>query len=1034
MRHKILFVLLILLLILGGCKKKSSGALRDEAESEEVFDREMEKGDIEVSKKKESADDFRVTDSDEELDGAPQSEDKKSGKGDEDEGFDFESARHIATSDEFKTRTPELLARIKSSDLEPLPLMSQDISVIATGSRIRVVYDLVFKNPSDQQLSGKLMIELPDGASPSYLGMFQGAGPNDRSVKNWLNPEPPSLSTLLDRELKLPASWTNEKDSFDFGEFRPARVVEAVKGRQIYEQVTRQRIDPALTEWAGGGKFSTRIFPIAPKGYKRVVFAYDQPVKAYGKNILLPLPFPTDNDAEKRITIYAATNAFINPQVIGKNEEIKRVNTGFGLRWLHNPGKKRNGGGLSFKAELPNPEVRYLVGRDDEISGKLVHLYYRPELPAKSGSDSTGKALFIVDTSFSTKDKLYTTSGKMLRALLENDSSISEFAILGFDVATREVTDGFIENSRAGREEALKRLEQIRLEGATNLSSVLETINFDSRLRESDTIFLLSDGNITWGVDNIQTLRERFSSILTKRWICYSFGMGSVNSALFAELTKGGGRVVQVAPGQDLSKAALAHRSSGFKLDKIESREEIVISGDPLYLYEGQVLEMAVLMKENRDELKFKLTIEGVEREVAIPLEENTLLSHLGGRAWAELYVAKLLGLYDERADQAAIAISQRFTLTNRETSFIILETDEEYELYSIKPDDLEIKKIVKLIEKEESGQDYGAPDSSGLDKSALKVIAELKEYKEGKAWNLKVSRTKIGRSFEVYEKVAKKRRNDYPETLYKDALNLYKKGEFAQALRVLSTIMELNYQDDKAARLTGFVLMEWGMYEEAEQIFAAVRRRRPFEPQGYILEALALTAQRRLGEAALRYEIVLQKEFSRFGTYNKSLARTLYRELLIEVERKNSSKVLKRRINEISDLDTAYNTNGRLVLFWNLDDTDVDLHVREDKKTEVNYQNKESRTGGRLYWDNTEGLGPEIYEHPYISDDGFDVMVNYFGSSSVEGAAPAATLVTAFNFTQPGQAPWVAWYTKVLDSSTKGDKIMIMPKWIIER
>jgi hypothetical protein len=64
----------------------------------------------------------------------------------------------------------------------------------------------------------------------------------------------------------------------------------------------------------------------------------------------------------------------------------------------------------------------------------------------------------------------------------------------------------------------------------------------------------------------------------------------------------------------------------------------------------------------------------------------------------------------------------------------------------------------------------------------------------------------------------------------------------------------------------------------------------------------------------------------------------------------------------------------GRMLLFWNIDDTDVDLHVREGPFSEVWYERMSSRSGGRLYWDNTEGLGPELYEHPRLSLAGFRV------------------------------------------------------------
>ena len=56
-------------------------------------------------------------------------------------------------------------------------------------------------------------------------------------------------------------------------------------------------------------------------------------------------------------------------------------------------------------------------------------------------------------------------------------------------------------------------------------------------------------------------------------------------------------------------------------------------------------------------------------------------------------------------------------------------------------------------------------------------------------------------------------------------------------------------------------------------------------------------------------------------------------------------------------------------------------------------------------------------------------VSVDYFGSSSVEGFAPAATLVAAFSRLKTGETYRVEWYTTVLGGVTE-EKPLIMPRW----
>ncbi len=57
------------------------------------------------------------------------------------------------------------------------------------------------------------------------------------------------------------------------GELLPAD-----EARQIYTDIVRQRIDPALLEYVGRGAYRARIFPIVPGEPKRVQLSYSEVV------------------------------------------------------------------------------------------------------------------------------------------------------------------------------------------------------------------------------------------------------------------------------------------------------------------------------------------------------------------------------------------------------------------------------------------------------------------------------------------------------------------------------------------------------------------------------------------------------------------------------------------------------------------------------------------------------------------------------------------------------------------------------------
>ncbi|MEE8436318.1 MAG: VIT domain-containing protein, partial [bacterium] len=100
------------------------------------------------------------------------------------------------------------------------------------GSLAQTRMTLVFYNPSARRLAGDLYFPLPPGATISGYALDVG------------------------------------------GVLRDAVVVEKDKGRQVFEKIVRQGLDPGLVEWTKGNTFKTRIFPIPPRGSRTVRISY----------------------------------------------------------------------------------------------------------------------------------------------------------------------------------------------------------------------------------------------------------------------------------------------------------------------------------------------------------------------------------------------------------------------------------------------------------------------------------------------------------------------------------------------------------------------------------------------------------------------------------------------------------------------------------------------------------------------------------------------------------------------------------------
>ncbi len=70
-----------------------------------------------------------------------------------------------------------------------------------------------------------------------------------------------------------------------------------------------------------------------------------------------------------------------------------------------------------------------------------------------------------------------------------------------------------------------------------------------------------------------------------------------------------------------------------------------------------------------------------------------------------------------------------------------------------------------------------------------------------------------------------------------------------------------------------------------------------------------------------------------------------------------------------------------RVVLSWDSDSTDLDLHVVSPDGQHVFYGDRVAANGGALDVDVTTGFGPEIYAAPRTVPGPYHVFVNYYGA-----------------------------------------------------
>ncbi|HRO62568.1 VIT domain-containing protein [Thermomonas sp.] len=224
-------------------------------------------------------------------------------------------------------------------------------------------------------------------------------------------------------------------------------------------------------------------------------------------------------------------------------------------------------------------------------------------------------------------------------------------------------------------------------------------------------------------------------------------------------------------------------------------------------------------------------------------------------------------------------------------------------------------------------------------------------------------------------------------------AQRLFELGDAALGWRVLSNIVELMPTQQAALRLVAYRLREAGMAKEAIALLRQIRALAPDEPQSFRDLALALAQPATCREALDLFQHVVDSPWdSRFADIG-----------LIALAERND---LHSRCPTIPLRDAGEATAQalpvglRVTLRWDLNDTDIDLHVTDPNGEEVYYAHRNSYQGGALSRDFTGGYGPEefILRDPKPGD--YTVSVVYFGSRLAQlarGATINVALQTGF-------------------------------------
>ncbi|MES2899287.1 MAG: VIT domain-containing protein [Pseudomonadota bacterium] len=219
----------------------------------------------------------------------------------------------------------------------------------------------------------------------------------------------------------------------------------------------------------------------------------------------------------------------------------------------------------------------------------------------------------------------------------------------------------------------------------------------------------------------------------------------------------------------------------------------------------------------------------------------------------------------------------------------------------------------------------------------------------------------------------------------------LMQAGQRELSLRVLSNLAEMELENRAALRILGYRLLQAGAPQLAVPVFEQVLRIAEEEPQSFRDLGLALAGSGRAQEAIdTMYEVVERTWDQRFPDIETITLAEINAIVSTSGKKLDVSRIDPRlRANLPLDL--------RVVLSWDSDNSDMDLHVTDPSGEQSFYGNPLTSQGARMSRDFTGGYGPEEFALRRAKSGKYRIEASFFGHRQqvLSGATTVQVKVT---------------------------------------
>jgi uncharacterized protein YegL len=400
-----------------------------------------------------------------------------------------------------------IIPRPPHPDTPPPPNLSikyHHVDIEIDNQVAQTAVDQIFTNNYHRDLEGTYIFPIPTDASISKFSMYMG------------------------------------------GEEIKGKILDKNEARKIYQDIVRQRRDPALLEYFKDGMFKASVYPIPANGETRIKLDYSEVLGLNGgicgyRYTLATEKFSKDPLQSVKVTVKINSKTPIksvyspshNVKVEKEDDHHARVT------YVEENTRPDKDFFLYYTVSEEDIGFNLLPFEDEDHQGYFLAMI-SPQVEVAADRTSSKNIIFILDTSGSMKgEKIRQAKGALsfcLNSLNEGD----RFNVIDFDDQVTTLQQGLVRAGRENIREALSFVDKREAEGGTNINDALLTgLKQIQRADGASFIIFLTDGLPTVGQTDINTILANVKGANRSSTRVFVFGVGyDVNTRLLDRLAQ----------------------------------------------------------------------------------------------------------------------------------------------------------------------------------------------------------------------------------------------------------------------------------------------------------------------------------------------------------------------------------------------------------------------------------------------------------------------------------------------------------------